>query len=460
MVLMDKDAFVISSHNICGYNNSKEFLYHQCDNNVASIFAIQEHWLKPPIRKKHGTNCLKVLHPKYDAHGVSGMSRQIGDKISKGRPYGGTGFIYHREFSKSIRPRLDLSHERVSVVELKTDVFDVLLINAYFPYYDTSRINEQLILYRETLAFIENVVTSNPCHKYILMADFNANIYNLNHPYTRLIRDFMRDYDLFSCYDLLPGFDHTSHCTRFDIKRGSYTLIDGMILSNSLRPWVTDISISQHHMNVSDHIPVRLTLNVNVDVFDNPKGNQSYFIPWNSLSSDDLLKYQSTMANELDKIVIPVSTLNHCTQNCCDSDHMLVLENYYEQIVKAIVVADCSLPRRRRGISKGYWSDELTELKQKSFDAFSLWELAGSPKNGPIFQEKENARLNYKRCLRKSKRNDVDSISHKLSHGLNGGDFGTFWKEYRRADSGNIPPSTIIDGFVDNKDIVGAFSKT
>ena len=118
---MDEEAgkLIISSHNICGYDNSREFLYNQCDKNDISVLAIQEHWLRPPYRKNHGTNRLKLLHPHYDAHAVSSMQKVMNTQITKGRPYGGTGFLYKKSLAKSLRPRIDLNNERVSVLELK-----------------------------------------------------------------------------------------------------------------------------------------------------------------------------------------------------------------------------------------------------------------------------------------------------------------------------------------------------
>ena len=92
----DSSKLVITSHNICGFDNSKEFLHSQCDNDNISVLAIQEHWLRPPFRKNHGTNRLKQLHPKYDAHGVSGMTKVLDNQIVKGRPFGGTGFLYNK----------------------------------------------------------------------------------------------------------------------------------------------------------------------------------------------------------------------------------------------------------------------------------------------------------------------------------------------------------------------------
>ena len=454
----DTKKLIISSHNICGFDNSKEFLYDQCDNNNISVLAIQEHWLRPPYRKNHGTNRLKLLHSNYDSHAVSGMQKVINSQIIKGRPYGGTGFLYKKNISKSVRPRLDLNHERVSVLELKLTDHDVLLINVYFPYYDTSRVHEQLILYRETLAFVENILKSHPFHKYILMADFNCNVYDLNHPYAILVNDLMREYGLIFCFDSVSNFDHTTQYTRCDVKKNSYTFIDCILVSHTLQPYIENAEICYHHMNVSDHVPLRLTLNVDIDTFNPVKKNHTNYIPWNSLKEEELDSFRSIMAYHLDQIEIPFSTINHYNANCNDVQHTLSLEKYYCNIVKAIAKADEVLPRRKHGINKPFWSPELSELKRKSHDAFILWKSVGCPRSGIIYNEKISTHSQYKRQLRRSKRADAGNLSDALSQSLLNHDSNTFWKNYKSINSGHVPSSVIIDGSVDDEDIVENFS--
>ena len=40
------------------------------------------------------------------------------------------------------------------------------------------------------------------------------------------------------------------------------------------------------------------------------------------------------------------------------------------------------------GFAKSFWSDELTQLKQKSLDAHNLWKSCNCPRNGPILMKR------------------------------------------------------------------------
>ena len=240
MTHVDSDKMILKlrTHNVNGFNHSKKFLFDECDRNAFSILAIQEHWLKPTHRKHTGVNALKSLHSFFDAYATSGMDSQVGQRILKGRPYGGTGFLFDKSLSKCLRARIDLKHERVTVLEFNTVSERIMLINAYMPYFNTNNNPDQLAEYRNTLAFIENVMLSNSQCKFILFMDLNCNLYDSAHPYSSLINDMMTDFGLISSFDFFPGFDPGIHYTRFDDKRGSYTLIDGILLSSSLSKYI------------------------------------------------------------------------------------------------------------------------------------------------------------------------------------------------------------------------------
>ena len=50
---------------------------------------------------------------------------------------------------------------------------------------------EQLSEYCETLASIENIMISNPNHKFILLMDLNCDIFNPRNAYSELIIDLI-----------------------------------------------------------------------------------------------------------------------------------------------------------------------------------------------------------------------------------------------------------------------------
>ena len=111
MAANEKVSIDIVSHNINGFNGSKSFLETKCDDNINSIICVQEHWLRPAFKNVKSVNQLRSVHTNFDGYGVSGMKNVHHTSIMTGRPYGGTGFIFNKEFNPFLQPVLKYEGE-------------------------------------------------------------------------------------------------------------------------------------------------------------------------------------------------------------------------------------------------------------------------------------------------------------------------------------------------------------
>ena len=456
----DTTQIRIRTHNVNGFNNFREFLYDECNNAAFDVLALQEHWLRPSFKKDLGVNKLKTLHPSFNAFATSAMEAKVREQTMRGRPYGGTGFLFHKNLSKCIRPLVNLHHSRVTILELNTDCHKVLLINAYMPYFISGNNDVNLNEYRETLAYIQSVMMSHPGHKFILLMDFNCNLFDSNHPYSSLINCLVNEFDLVTNYSFIPNFDCKTEYTRFDAKRNSFTLIDGVLISRCLTDIVSSSRIIHPHINTSDHLPVELVINVCIEKFDPVIKPITLYIPWSTLTESELSMFRDTMASALKDVPIPTSALNHCHSMCNNDECLIAIETFYINIVSAIEIADRNLPRRKHGLSKPYWSPELTELKEKSLKAFRLWKDCGSPQSGPVFNEKIRTNYNYKLRLRQSKNVEKKGISDNLSNSLANKDHNGFWRNWNNLMHSQTSSSSSIDGCINDDDIANAFTNS
>ena len=81
------------------------------------------------------------------------------------------------------------------------------------PYFNASQIESQIALYADTIGFIESVMELNIDCSFVLMADLNCNLYNVNHPFSTLVHDLMSRRDLMPTFDIIDGFDSDSFWT-------------------------------------------------------------------------------------------------------------------------------------------------------------------------------------------------------------------------------------------------------
>ena len=326
----------LRTHNINGFENSKECLFHECEDESFDVLAIQEHWLRPSFKKEKGTNKIKTLHQQFDGFATSGMTSHVGKTIIKGRPFGGTGFLFNRKLSKCLRARVDIKHERITVMELSTSRYPILLINAYMPYFISTSNNAQIAEYQQTLSFLQSIMHSHPNHNYIIFMDMNCNIFHTSHPYSSLIRGLMNDYDLESNFAFIDNFDFNTEYTRFDLKKNSFTLIDGILVSKCLSDVVLSSNIIHPPNNTSDHLPVELTINVNAEMFTHKTSPVSFYIPWSTLTESESTLYRETMSTALKHIHIPFHALNHSNILCSNCECLAALESFYENIVSVV----------------------------------------------------------------------------------------------------------------------------
>ena len=121
-------------------------------------------------------NQLRSVHDSFDGYGASAMKDVHKSVTRNGRPYGGTGFVFNKRFSPFLRPELCYEGERMTVMKLLDADYDVFIINVYFPFRRNG--DEHRVEYLELLGSIENVIVSNPAAKFIVVGDFNYNIWD------------------------------------------------------------------------------------------------------------------------------------------------------------------------------------------------------------------------------------------------------------------------------------------
>ena len=352
---------------------------------------------------------------------------------------------------------MSYKHERVSVLKLCADSRDILLICGYLPYFKSNDLQNQRLLYQETLAYIDNIIEDHLGLEVILLLDMNCNLYNTSHPYSVLLHDLMVKHDLLSAFDLVPNFDPHSEFTRSDVKTGSFTLIDGMLLSKSLSDIVSNVRISDYGDNISDHRPVELDITISLRELSLNNLGKPRTVNWAKLSIETLTLYKENMREGLDKVSIPFHSIIHGDQCCTDVSHREAIGNYYHELVNVVLSADSYLPRTSPSVHKSFWSPKLSKLKQRSIDCCNNWRANGCPRSGPIFLCKKRCSLEYKRAINNAKKDSDIKVSNDMHHDLTMLDSNSFWKTWRNKNKDSVSLVTRVDGETDEEGIAGAF---
>ena len=448
----------IISHNVNGFERNKEFVSDICSSFPNVIYGLQEHWLRPPTKKFPGVNALKTVHSDLDGWGTSAMKSNMGSKILNGRPYGGTGYIWSKSIASVLKPRTEYIHERVTAVEISSSIGSIVIINCYMPYFKNNDVTTQTDLYIDTIGFIDSVIKDNPNSSFVVLGDMNCNYYKGNNQFSLILGDFIRNNNFYCTFDSMSSFDSNSNFTRCNLKQKSFSLLDYIFVSSDLIPFIDHVSIIDSGDVLSDHFPVRLSLSVDLVVSQKQQRSPPSLINWKNINESTRQNFENVMEGYLDGIRVPY--ILHGQNACNNTDHIGQIEKYYSDIVHCIKMADLQLPRCTPAATKGFWSDELTVLKNDSIVAHDFWKLNGCPRVGPVFEAKKNAYYRYKLRLKEKKNTFVQDKIDALNEDLADGDHHKFWRSFKYFNNSKCSHGSRINGLTDDGHIAGCFAKS
>ena len=456
----NKVSIQLSSHNINGFASSEHFISTKCDENENRIICVQEHWLRPAFKNIRSINQLRSIHPSFDGYGVSAMTDIHSSTLTKGRPYGGTGFVFSKKFAPFLQPVLHYEGDRISVMKLMDVDFTILIINVYCPFKQSGE--EHRVEYLDLLGRIRNIISANLSSKIILLGDFNYDIFNDSQYLSGVLREFANDFGLIPTHSLDPSFQHGQSYTRSCVKRNTFSLIDFIFVSSSLRNRVKACSIDYDGRNPSDHFPVEMQLEVvpliTGDVGQSVNVNAVSRVHWSSLKSEDIFVYEQAMEQLLDSVQVPCDII-HGSTYCSCPHHMHSIERYFESLISVIEIAHTYLPTKsalgKKG--KGFWTDKLTRLKNQSVDAFNAWNSDGKPLSGPSFDNKKHSHYVYKAELRCQRRMYAAGKSEALGDQLVAKRHSDFWREWKKVSQVKSPPVSRVGDAITETDIAAVF---
>jgi len=160
--------------------------------------------------------------------------------------------------------------------------------------------------------------------------------------------------------------------------------------------------------------------------------------------------YYHSTGSLLQNIVVPSHLLvDNCVVSKCT--HWPYIDNYYESIVNALVIAmDNCIPIVKRESLKSYWSDELDVLKQASIDAHKLWILCGKPHQGIVNKMRLESKYKYKPAIKQAIQQGNMEFDDELSNLWLNKDMTKFWNKWNsRFSERSTTPDHINDCYDD-----------
>ena len=439
----------LATYNLHGFNMGLGCLTDLCDHN--DIVAIQEHWL--PKNKLHQ---LCTVNSNFSAYGISSMNEATEEKIIRGRPFGGVGFLWRKELTNRIK--ILQSGVAGRCLAVSVDVDDgrqIVLINVYFPCSENSSayFNEL----GHCIGFIEGVL-ANCSQNVIILGDFNFSCTKSSPGFVRTL-DVLKDYSIYDCDQIIscdsPGYSYVHETL------GHKSLLDHFFMTDELRNLVQRVNILDLPGNLSDHLPVECELKVSCTRTTSYTDKRQRNCKITALRWDksNVYDYYCASRSELSTIAVPSDCFSCSDEMCKCSAHLEALNKYYEDIVNALeTAANKTIVKLPCSALKVFWTSELDSLKQDSIFWHNMWKDAGKPGSGIIHNIKCRCKLKYKQAIKDAYLQFEYANSDELAKHFANKRMPDFWKCWNRKFSKNVTKLVTLNGCNDDVVVANTFA--
>ena len=383
----------ITCFNVNGFTSSQPYILKLLEE--AAILGISEHWLSGPELYK-----LDSLSQTHES-----TSKCHNDLVSappeRGRGYGGVAIFWRKNIIAV--PICGISSDRIIGIKAEIGLQKLCVINVYVPSDITDGATVDSCL-EEMLGIILDV-----CHEYsiIVMGDFNVQLGIDGGPrgtgicsnLGRRILDMLCNEDiLMSCCDM--SYKGQGPVFTFQRQGIGKSWIDHIFVSNDMYDYIYKCEvIKEDLLNVSDHLPVSLTLSLK-EGQSSPVSKHPYIkvnkIKWHKLTSE-LIKDEYTDITNIEFEPLYQMLIEENVQ-----DVNVITDKITSHVVRIAESRLCKKQTKNVSNAKPFWSERLSFLSKCKKEAFHKWVLAGRPREeGNVLLAKHlQSKKEFRKCFR------------------------------------------------------------
>ena len=444
----DNDIITFNSYNVKDYNDRSYETVKTLFQN-STFLLMQETWLAETefIAK------FKNDFPKSECISANRMDNVI---RKAGRRYGGVGICYHSNIKCQIKNIATVSK---SICALKINVGDIciLLINVYMPSSDN---RDALDEYEGILQEISNLCINNATQHMIIGGDWNADL-SRNDGRTKLFKEFISRENLFNplCLEL-SNVPFTFSGPMIDGRLPNTSIIDHFLISPNLAREIVTYEANDLYNNTSDHVPLTLKLNINVEYHRNYARNFKPSVQWHKCDGNNIKFYKDT----LDKLLLnsnPCHEALKCKEYKCTKHSKFIQEIHNEIINNISQSSKISLPHTSEKSVKKIipgWNEHVKEHADRSKMWHDIWVHKGRPRDGFIANIRRKTRLQYHYAIRHVVKENTKIRNNKLAEAISVNNDRVLWDEVRKMSKTNNELPNMMDDVSSIEEITDIFA--
>lgn len=445
LILSNMDTLQVVCYNMFGFNNGFSALNDLC--TTGDIIVVEEHWLAP-----YNLDKLLNFHPSFEGFCWSAMCDKVHNGILKGRPFGGLGILVKKNLDLSVSVLGVMPNCRCAALKCVFPTgYTVILIAVYFPHMGVS--GDYVVELSECLGFIDHCLHSSNYHDVIILGDMNFDC-KVNSVGFKMFNSLCDDFSL-NRADKYCGSD--INYTYMQETTNNNSVIDHIFVSQNLSTSAKKYFAFDNIVNLSDHLPIGCDLLLDCRlkyILPSREKQCRYKRRWDKA---DLAKYYSNTYELLSMVTVPHVLL----QQKCDvfqCAHWKDINEYYNAIVSALSLSmDGCVPLCNEHVFRSFWDSDLSDLKQASLDANSLWLLCDKPRSGVVNRIRLTAKYKYKRALKQAMLREDQDLDDEISNLYMQKDMNQFWQKWNSKFSNKHSSPSVINGVSGDRVIADIF---
>ena len=401
--MADLHRLSLVTYNLHGFNQGHTYLASLCME--FDVVFIQEHWLA-----SFDLNRLYCVCDNTVCFASSAMDDVIARDCLHGRTFGGVAIFVRK--SLAVKTKLVKKETRYIIIQIGQTVF----VNVHLPSASSYCREDEFV---DCLASIANTIMDLQYSDVVFGEDVNID-FALSGNFCNILLQFVHDLNLKFVYDKLPD----NSCTFRAEATGATSLIDHFAVSQPMYDNL-DAQVLDSGINLSDHCPLAITVSssgITTSCTQLPNSSRSNEQLSFRCDHCDVTQYFLMTSEYLNCIPVPTFLLYGANFPHLDSmDIRSHTNTYYDSIVSALQYSSHkTVPVKKKGFYKHWWDEELTLIKEKAIQSFSMWASLGKPRVGTAFDEMKRDKAAYKLGIRKkekgSKEEFPDSLNDALLH--------------------------------------------
>ena len=229
--------------------------------------------------------------------------------------------------------------------------------------------------------------------------------------------------------------------------------------------YVTSYNVLCDGDNLSDHLPVSMSLNMPVSHTSNVV-KSGIKLKWHEASHENLINYKEYINNMLENIALPKDVLLCKNVNC--KLHTKDIEQLHNDIISIclsaalqyIPVTKCNNSTNTKSHIIPGWNEHVKSVYEQALFWHSMWKQNNCPKSGTLFEIRNMTRRKYHSAVKIAKQNADNYRANKMAISVLSNNKRDFWKEVNKVKQSNKKLSVnTIDDVICENEIANLFAK-